>query len=250
VSTLPPGGFYLANPSGTVTGTHVAAASRLAPLRNLASAARAQWYWVVVAGALAATIVALERWDDGEVKKALQDWSDAAKFLSGDQFGASLAAAMPKDEDWTFDDRDAFDASMLKLTQEVDALLKALEANKEALAQVAEKYRDTIDGLVDAMVPILVAVIASIVLQAWPHTNPIAVAIGVAGATATVFILTEVWNNLGTLFSTGAAFFRNSSAAEFVMESRPGWADPDKPDPNIRDIVINYNLDPSAYKKP
>jgi hypothetical protein len=247
--TTPPQPLFIANASRTITGTHVAAPARLAPLRALAGAARAHWVWTGFAITLTGVLAYLATWDDREVQNALQDWEDAAKFLGGDQFGTALDALMPSDDDWTFDDRDAFDASMQKLKQEVDAIVRALEANKEVLAQVTEKYRDAIDGLVNALIPILLAVIAAIALQAFPPTNALAVAIGVAGATATVFILTELWTNLSALFGAGRAYFNSASAAAFVSESRPGWADPDKPDPNIRDIVINYNLDPSAYRK-
>jgi hypothetical protein len=227
----------------------VAAAARLAPLRVLVAGARQHPVWAAFAVGVLASIGYLALWDDKEVQKAVRDWSEAAKFLSDAQFGASLNAVLPKDEDWTFKDREAFDKSILHLNQEIDAIIKALDANQEALKQVAEKYRDAIDGLIDTLTPILLMVIFGIYLTRIPHTVALGTAIGLAGATATVFIFTELWNNLGTLFSAVAALVRSSGVATFVNESRPGWADPEKPDPNISDIKIDYNLDPSAYRK-
>jgi len=245
-----PSGLVVARSPQIVTGpAPVAAPARLSTTRVLIGQARAHPVWTGFAVGLLALIGYLELWDDGEVRKAIQDWDEAANFLGGEQFGQSLEALLPSAEDWTFDDREAFDKSIMQLTQEIGAIVKALEANSKALAEASEKYRDAIDGLVDALLPILLAVIYSVFLTKLPHTAALGVAIGAAGATATAFIITEVWNNLSALFTAVAAFIHGSSVASFVADSRPGWSDPNKPDPNIRDIVINYNLDPSAYKK-
>lgn len=230
-------------------GAPVAAASRLAPLRAIALSTRQHPWCAGASAVLIAAIGILSMWNDGEVQKALQEWDDAAKLLGGDQFGAAMAALMPDEDEWTTDDRDAFDASIQQLMQEVDAIVRALETNKEVLAQIVEVFRSAIDGLISALVPILVAVMAAIPLLAFPATNPFAIAVGAAGGTALVFVLTEVWSNISDLVAAARAAFSRTSVAVFADGSRPGWAAPGTPDPNIRDIVINYNLDASAYRK-
>ncbi|MEH1098082.1 hypothetical protein [Micromonospora sp. CPCC 205561] len=238
--------ILIANSSGSVVGTHSVAA-QTAPVRSLAGAARANWAWLVGAAFLTAAIVHLETFDNDEVNQSIKEWGDAARFLGGDQFGAALESVIPSSEEWDFDDRDAFDAFVRKLNAEIGALAEALNANKEALTAVRDHFNASIDALVGALVPILIAVIAAVALQAFPATAPLAQAIGVAGLTATAAILGLIFTDIGALFSTVASAFRGNSQYNFVSDSRPGWATGNA-DPDIKDIRIDWVKDPGFYR--
>ena len=243
------GPLYITNASGTVTGqVAVRAGARLSPLRALVGAARAHPVYTGIAVGLLLAIGYLETWNDDEVNRSIRDWNDASRFLKGEQFGAALAACIPAAEDWAADDREAFETSMRQLGQEIEALTAAFDRNAELLKEAAEKYQGIIDGLIEALIPILLIVIAAIVLEAFPHTKAFADAVGMVAASITVVILATVWEQLVSLFDALSGAVKGTSAMAFVADSRPGWAAPGQPDPDIDDIVIKWTMDPSAYK--
>ena len=216
--------ILIANSSGSVVGTHSVAA-QTAPVRSLAGAARANWVWLVGAGVLSAAIIHLETFDNDEVNQSIKEWGDAARLLGGDQFGAALESVTPSDEEWDFDDRDAFDAFVQKLNAEIGALAEALNANKDALTAVRDHFNASIDALVGALMPILIAVIAAVALQAFPATAPLAQAIGVAGLTATVAILALIFTDIGSMFSTVWLGFRGQQPVHLRLGLPAGLGD-------------------------
>ncbi|MGR6316907.1 hypothetical protein Q2K19_08470 [Micromonospora soli] len=238
--------IFLANASGAVTGTHSVAATT-APVRGLAAAARANWMWLAFAGVLVAAVAYLETFDNDEVNKSIKEWGDAARLLGGDQFGAALEQIPPSDNEWDFDDRDAFDLFLRKLGAEINSLAEAFNANKDTLTSARDAFNDAVDALVEALIPILIAVIASVALQAFPPTAPIAEAIGVAGMAASVAILALVFGDISSLFTTIAAGFQGNNRFAFVSDSRPGWA-PTGADPDIKDIKIDWVQDSKFYQ--
>jgi uncharacterized membrane protein YdfJ with MMPL/SSD domain len=242
---MSPEPLLVADASGRVTGQ---VGARLSPLRSLATAARGHPIYTAVALGLLVTIAYLETWNDTEVNRSIRDWNEASRFLKGDQFGTALQACIPAADDWSADDREAFETSMRHLEQEIEALTAAFDKNAELLKEAAEKYQAIIDGLVDALTPILLTVIAVIVFSAIPATKAFADAIGLVGASITVVILAMVWEQLMSLFDAVSGAIKGVSAMAFVADSRPGWAAPNQPDPNIKDIVIKWTMDPAAYK--
>lgn len=240
------GEILLANASGAVTGTHTVAAATT-PVRTALAAARANWMWLVAAGALIVAIGTLETFDDSEVNRSIKAWDDAARLLGTDQFGRALAEVVPPADRWDFDDRDAFDVFLRKLAAEVDSLAEAFVANRDTLTAARDAYHDAVSGLAEALMPILVAVIASVAFQMFPATAPIAEAIGVAGLTATVAILATVFGDIGALLHTVAAGFQGNNRYAFVADSRPGWA-PTGTDPDIKDIALDWVKDDSFYR--
>ncbi|TDC55022.1 hypothetical protein E1258_23105 [Micromonospora sp. KC207] len=238
--------ILIANASGAVTGTHTVAATT-APVRGLLPAARANWVWLVGAVALGSAIAYLETFDNDEVNNSIKDWGDAARLLGGDQFGAALEQVPPSDEEWDFDDRDAFELFLRKLGAEINSLAEAFNANKDSLTSARDAFNDAVTALVEALIPILVAVIASVALQAFPPTAPIAEAIGVAGLTVSVAILALVFGDINALFSTVMAGFQSNNRFAFVSDSRPGWASTGT-DPDIKDIKIDWVKDPTFYR--
>ena len=74
------------------------------------------------------------------MNRSIRDWNDASRFLKADQFGAALQACIPSAEDWTADDRDAFETSMRQLGQEIEALTAAFDRNAELLKEAIEAY--------------------------------------------------------------------------------------------------------------
>jgi len=101
---------------------------------------------------------------------------------------------------------------------------------------------------VGLLVPVLIAVIASIALQAFPPTIPLAQAIGIAGMAASVAIVSLTYANIISFFTAVANAIGSNDRYAFTADSRPGWAAVGN-DPNIKDITINWVLDASAYKK-
>jgi hypothetical protein len=238
--------ILLANASGRVTGTHTVAATT-APVRGLLPAARANWMWLVGAGFIAVAIAYLETFDNDEVNKSIKEWSDAARLLGGEQFGAALAQVPPSETEWDFDDREAFELFLRKLGAEINSLAEAFTANKDALTSARDAFNDAVDALVAALVPILVAVIASVALQAFPATAPAAQAIGVAGLTAGAAVLALIFSDISAVFTAVTAGFGMNNRFAFVSDSRPGWA-PTGTDPGIKDITIDWVKDPSFYR--
>ncbi|WP_229402643.1 hypothetical protein [Micromonospora okii] len=238
--------ILIANASGTVTGTHTVAATT-APVRGLLPAARANWMWLVGAGLIGVMIAYLETFDNDEVNKSIKEWGDAARLLGGDQFGAAMAQVPPSEGEWDFDDRDAFELFLRKLGAEINSLAEAFNANKDTLTSARDAFNDAVDALVAALVPILIAVIASVALQAFPATAPIAQAIGVAGLTASVAVLALVFGDISAVFTAVTAGFGSNNRFAFVSDSRPGWA-AGGTDPGIKDIKIDWVKDSSFYR--
>ncbi|MFU8852262.1 hypothetical protein ACNAW0_14940 [Micromonospora sp. SL1-18] len=238
--------IFLANASGAVTGTHTVAATT-APVRSAAAIARGNWMWIVFSGILIGSILYLETFDNEEVNQAIKKWGDAARLLGSDQFGAAIAAVPPSDNEWDFDDRDAFDLFMRKLGAEINSLAEAFNANKDTLTSARDAYNDAVSGMAQALMPILVAVVASIAFQFFPATTPLAQAIGIAGLTAASAILVLVFGNIGALLHALAAAFNTSGRFSFVSDSRPGWA-PTGSDPDIKDIKIDWVKDAKFYQ--
>ncbi|WP_432956372.1 hypothetical protein [Micromonospora haikouensis] len=238
--------ILIANAAGTVTGTHSVAAAT-APVRGLLPAARANIAWLVGAGLLGAWIAYLETFDNDEVNRSIKEWGDAARLLGADQFGAALGQVPPSDEEWDFDDRDAFELFLRKLGAEINSLAEAFNANKESLTAARDAFNDAVNALVEALVPILIAVIAAVALQAFPATAPIAEAIGVAGLTVSVAILALVFGDISALFTSLMAGLQNNNRFAFVSDSRPGWAATGA-DPDIKDIKIDWVQDSKFYQ--
>lgn len=238
--------IFIANASGTVTGT-VSVAETTAPVRTAAAIARGNWMWIVFSGILIGSILYLETFDNQEVNEAIKKWGDAARLLGSDQFGAAMAAVPPDPKDWDFDDRDAFDLFMRKLGAEINSLAEAFNANKDTLTSARDAYNDAVSGMAQALMPILVAVIASIAFQFFPATTALAQAIGIAGLTAASAILVMVFGDIGALLHALMAAFNTDSRFAFVSDSRPGWA-PTGSDPDIKDIKIDWVKDAKFYQ--
>jgi len=236
--------LLIANSSGSVVGTHSVAA-RTAPVHSLAAAARANWAWLVGAGVLVIAIVHLESFDNDEISKAVKNWGDAAAYLGGDQFGKAMESVPPSEQEWNFEDRDAFDKFVQQLNMEVSALVDALNANKDALQGLQDHYNAVIDALVAVLTTILIAVIAAVALQAFPPTIPLANAIGVAGLTASMAVIAFIFQDIGSLLSTIASSFRGADVHQFTAESKPGFAT--GPDPDIKDVKIDWVQDSGFY---
>lgn len=238
--------ILIANAAGQVTGTHSVVA-RIAPVRGLIAAARGNLIWVAGGVALLTAIAFLETFDNDEVNESIKEWSDAARMLGADQFGAALEEVIPSSDEWDFDDRDAFEVFIRKLKAEINSLAEACAANKDALTSARDAFNDAVDALIDVLTGILIAVIASIALQAFPPTAPLAQAIGIAGLTAAIAVVTLIFADLGTLFSAVGSAFRANDQFAFVSDSRPGWAAVGS-DPGIKDIKIDWVKDSKFYQ--
>ena len=181
------------------------------------------------------------------MNESIKEWGDAARLLGADQFGAALEEVMPSSDEWDFDDRDAFEVFIRKLKAEINSLAEACAANKDALTSARDAFNDAVDALIDVLTGILIAVIASIALQAFPPTAPLAQAIGIAGLTAAIAVVTLIFADLGTLFSAVWQRLPANDRFAFVSDSRPGWAAAGT-DPGIKDIKIDWVKDSKFYQ--
>ncbi|MGC4886511.1 hypothetical protein [Micromonospora sp. DT227] len=238
--------IFIANASGSVTGT-VSVAETTAPVRSAAAIARGNLMWIAASAGLIGAILYLEMFDNQRVNETIKKWEEAARLLGSDQFGAAMAAVPPDAKEWDFDDRDAFDLFIRKLGAEIDSLADAFNTNMETLTSARDAYNDAVSGFAQAMMPVLVAVIASIALQFFPATSALAQAIGIAGLTATAAILVMVFGDIGALLHAVMAGFNTDSRVMFAADSRPGWA-PTGTDPGIKDIKIDWVKDSKFYK--
>ncbi|MGC4893727.1 hypothetical protein [Micromonospora sp. DT31] len=238
--------LFIANAAGRVTGT-VTVAQTTAPVRSAAAIARGNWVWITTSAALVAFIIYLESFDNDQVNESIKKWDEAARLLGADQFGAAMAAVSPDAAAWDFDDRDAFDNFLRKLGAEIDSLADAFAANRDILVAARDAYNDAVSGMAQALMPILVAVIASIALQFFPATTALAQAIGIAGMTAAAAVLALVFGDISALLHAVAAAFRTDDRFTFTADSRPGWA-PSGADPDIQDITIDWVRDATFYK--
>ncbi|MEW2593365.1 hypothetical protein [Micromonospora aurantiaca] len=237
--------ILIANASGTVTGS-VSVAQTTAPVRSAAAIAKGNLVWIAASAALIGTILYLESFDNQEVNESIKKWDEAARLLGADQFGAAMAAVPPDAAEWDFDDRDAFDLFLRKLGAEINSLAEAFAANRDTLTAARDAYNDAVSGLAQALMPILVAVIASIALQFFPATTALAQAIGIAGLAATAAILVLVFGEISALLHALMAAFHTDSRFTFSADSRPGWA-PTGADPDIKDIKIDWVRDSKFY---
>ncbi|MEE3919431.1 hypothetical protein V2I01_17200 [Micromonospora sp. BRA006-A] len=236
--------ILIANASGTVTGS-VSVAQTTAPVRSAAAIAKGNLVWIAASAALIGTILYLESFDNQEVNESIKKWDEAARLLGADQFGA-MAAVPPDAAEWDFDDRDAFDLFLRKLGAEINSLAEAFAANRDTLTAARDAYNDAVSGLAQALMPILVAVIASIALQFFPATTALAQAIGIAGLAATAAILVLVFGEISALLHALMAAFHTDSRFTFTADSRPGWA-PTGSDPDIKDVKIDWVRDSKFY---
>ena len=204
--------ILIANASGTVTGS-VSVAQTTAPVRSAAAIARGNLVWIAASAALIGTILYLESFDNQQVNESIKKWDEAARLLGA----------------------------------EINSLAEAFAANRDTLTAARDAYNDAVSGLAQALMPILVAVIASIALQFFPATTALAQAIGIAGLAATAAILVLVFGEISALLHALMAAFHTDSRFTFTADSRPGWA-PAGSDPDIKDIKIDWVRDSAFYR--
>jgi hypothetical protein len=250
----------IANSAGRVVGTHTVetavetVATKVGPLRALNLAARGNLAMIGASVVVAAFIAMLELFDEDKVNRSIQDWRRAELFLvnqdgSFDQaFPRTIADHLPPAA-WTATDRDEFNAFVTHFTNEVVAISTALGLNADALQDVKDAFHQAVDALIIALVPALLAAIASIAMQFFPPTAPAAEAIGIAAAVLAIgevaVVATYLVNALGAI---GASINANK-AGHFTSVSRPGDVPPGAKDPDLKDISITWVHDPAYYKK-
>jgi hypothetical protein len=250
--TDPANTILIANAAGRVVGTHTIQAAT-APVRTLNLAAKGNIAMIAGSVVVAAFIALLEMFDEERVNKSIQDWQLASKYLinqdgSFDQALPRLIESKLPDDAWKASDREEFDKFINRYINEITAVATACDLNAEALEKARDAFHNATDMLVMALIPILVAVIASIAMQFFPPTAPAAEAVGIAGAVAAIGTVAALATYLVSALSSLAPAVNASSAAHFTSESHPGDVPPGAKDPTLQDITITWVHDDAYYK--
>jgi hypothetical protein len=230
-------------------------AARIGPLRGLLATARQNWPMLIAAG-VAGVLVALleETFDEQKVVQAVQDWKLASKYLlnqdgSFDQAMPNFVSTSLPADVWSGQDRVAFDQFVGKFTNEVVAIANALELNADELDKARQAFHDVTTTLLEVLVPVCIICIAVIVMQYFPATAPYAEAVGFAGATITLATVAMVSSDITAALSAVTTGLRGQSVASFAKGAHPGDVSPNAPDPQLKQITIDWSHDQSWYMK-